>query len=200
MIPAAPCRRSRRASSRVGRLLEPLVVGRLLGGRGRLDRLNAPEEGEPPRADRVARAPVLHPWPLLVDDVPAVAFELAAQSGARARRKELRRLVLLHDRERLGLGAAPRLVVAREGEEDDEPREDREPGREDAEHPGRAVAVGEVAPLRRPPPDEEDRADGDRNGGDEDEDAHGERHRRYRLVVRSVTTITPDGLARFAPL
>jgi hypothetical protein len=56
-------------------------------------------------------------------------------------REELRVLDLLHDDQRLLLGAASRLVVTVEREEDDEPEQNREPGREHTEDPGRAVAV-----------------------------------------------------------
>ena len=138
----------------VGGLVEPLAVRRLLGRRPRLDRVQGAEEREAPRVDRAARAAGLHLGPLPVDDVAAVAEELAAEARADALREELRRLELLDDGQRLSLAAGPRLVVAREGQEHDEAGEDREPGREHAEDARRAVAVREVAPLRRAAADE----------------------------------------------
>ena len=85
-----------------------------------------------------------------MDHVTRVADELARKAGAHRGGEELGRLELLPDDLRLRLGAASRRVEALEGEEDDEPEQHGEPGREDAEDSGGAVAVLEVAPRRAP--------------------------------------------------
>src|SRR5262245_3023113 len=99
-----------------------------------------------------------------MDDVACVAPELTSESARRRWWEELRRLELLRDRDRLGVGTRQRLVVAREGEEDDEPGEDREARGEHAEHAGRAVSVREEAPLGRTSAHEQDCDDRDRVG------------------------------------
>ena len=99
------------------------------------------------------------------------------QAVADVGRKKLRRLELLHDHERLGLRAAPRLVIAREREKDDEPREDREARRQHPEHTRGPVAILEVTALGRRPPHEQHRADRDRDGTREDEDRPEQVHR-----------------------
>ena len=149
-------------------LLEPLVVGGLLARAGRLDALQRAEHRHSPGIEGIAQSAGLHPLPLAVHDVPAVADELARQLAAGGAGEELGGLDLLRHHERLGLGAGARLVVAREGEEDDEAEQNREAGRQHAEHAGGAVSVGEIAPLGRPPADEQHRRDGDRGyrGGD----------------------------------
>ena len=60
-------------------------------------------------------------------------------------REELRVLDLLHEDQGFLLGSGARLVVAREGEKDDEAEQHREPGREHSEDACRAIAVLEVA-------------------------------------------------------
>ena len=182
MIPDPPWIRSRRASSRsdvwsshLRRQPPPL---RLEGSNGCSVRKSASPHG----IDRVARVPRLHLGPLAVNDRAPVADDLTAQALAHARREELRGLELLHHRQRLALGAASRLVVAREGEEDDEPGEDREPGRQHAEDARGTVAVREVTAFRRPPANEQQRADRDRDGGHEDHEAREQAHRRRSRV------------------
>ena len=69
----------------VGALVEPLGVRRLLGGRARLDRPQRAERGDAPRVDRVAEGADSISRPLLVDDRPRVADELARQRRARRR-------------------------------------------------------------------------------------------------------------------
>ena len=118
----------------------------------------------------------LHLVPLHGGDAPAVADELARQLRAEVGREELRGLDLLHEHERLRLGARARLVVAREGEEDDEAEQDGEARREDAEHAGRAVAVREVAALGRAAADEQHRGDRDARHGRDDEEPEEEVH------------------------
>ena len=135
-----------------------------------------PEEPDAPRVDRVALRPGLHPVPLVDHHGPAVADQLSRELGSDSGGEELRGLDLLRDDEGLRLGAGARLVVAREGEEDDEPEQYGEPGRQDAEDAGRAVPVREVASLGRPPADEQHHSDRERrdSGGDEEapEDVH----------------------------
>ena len=126
ITPTAPWIRSLRAASRSDVCVEPLAVRGLLGGRLRLVRLERAEQRDAPRVDLVAQRAVLHPRPRLVDDVARVADELARQLVADPGRQELGRLDLLRERERLGLRARPRRVVARECEEDDEPEQDGE--------------------------------------------------------------------------
>ena len=102
-------------------------------------------------------------------------------------RQELRGLELLHDGERFGFPAAARLVVGREGQEDDEAGEDRKPTGEHAEHPRRAIAILEAASLRRAAPDQQHRRDRHRVDGNEDDDApendHGCRARNIHSPV-----------------
>ena len=133
-----------------GGLVEPLVVGGLLGRRLRLHGLQRAEQPHAPRVDRVSLRAGAHPVPLAVDDRAPVADELAGELAGGRSREELCVLDLLDDDQRLLLGAAARLVVAREGEEDDEPEQHREPGRQHAEDPRRAIAVLEVAALGCP--------------------------------------------------
>ena len=98
----------------------------------------------------------------------AVADELAGEVARRRPSQELGGLDLLPHDQRLLLGARPRLVVALEGEEDDEPEQHREPGGEHAEDARGAVAVGEAAALGRAPAHEQHRRH--REGGDRDDD------------------------------
>ena len=96
----------------------------------------------------------LHLRPFLVHDGARVADELAREAATHRDRHELGRLELLRDDLCLVLTAASRGVKAFEGKEDDEAQQHGKAGCEDAEHPGRAVAVLEVAPLRCPAADE----------------------------------------------
>ena len=151
------------------RLVEPLVVRRLLAGGARLDAADRAEQLQGPRVRSVADGAVLHARPLDADDGAPVADELAGQRRRHGRRELLRVLDLLHEDERLGLRSRPGLVVALEGQEDDEAEQDGEAGGEDAEDAGCPIAVREVAALRRAAAHEEHRRDGDpgRQGDDE---------------------------------
>src|SRR6185295_1508426 len=80
------------------------------------------------------------------------------------------------DELRLGLGAAPRGVVALEREENDEAEEDGQPRCEHAEHAGGAVTVLEVAPLRGSAADEQHRRDRKRRDDQDDERCPEEAH------------------------
>ena len=153
----------------VGALVEPLRVRRLLGGGPRLDGPERAERGDTPWIDRVAEGARLHLRPLLVDHRPRVADELAGEARANGDREELRRLELLRHDLRLRLGAATRGVEALEREEDDEPEEHGEPGREHAEDAGGAVAVLEVASRRSSAANEQHRRDRKRRDDHDDE-------------------------------
>ena len=160
--PSAPCTRSMRACSRVGRLVHPPVVRGLLDVGLRLDGLDGLEQRRTPRVERVAQRAVLHPRPLDADDGPGVADELAGELLAHVGGQELGGLHLLRDRDGLGLRTGARLVVGLERQEDDEPEQDREARRQHPEHAGRAVPVAEVAALRCAPPHQEHRGHGER--------------------------------------
>jgi hypothetical protein len=69
---------------------------------------------------------------------------------------------------RFGLRTATRRVVALERQKDDEPRQQREAGGEDAEHPGCAVTVREVASRRRAASHKQHRCDRDDGHGSDD--------------------------------
>jgi hypothetical protein len=86
---------------------------------------------------------------------------------------------------RASVGAAARGVVALEGQEDDEPRQQREAGGEDAEHPGSAVAVREIAPVRRAASYEEHRRDRDGRDGDDDHRGRDDAHRPPTVPART---------------
>ena len=60
-------------------LLEPLVVGRLLGRRLRLHGLQRSKQPHAPGVDRVAQRAADHPAPLVVDDGAPVTDELPGQ-------------------------------------------------------------------------------------------------------------------------
>jgi hypothetical protein len=119
--------------------------------------------------DAIAESARSHLLPLVVHDGAPVADELAGQLARGVGRQELRRLDLLDDHEGLRLSAGPGLVVAREGEEDDEAEQDRESRGEDAEDAGRAIAVGETAALGGRAPHEQHGRHGDRRRRDGDE-------------------------------
>jgi hypothetical protein len=101
---------------------------------------------------------------------------------------------LLDDDEGLRLGSASRLVVAREGEEDDEPGEDREPGREHAEDARGPVAVREVAAVRSSTSDEQDRRDRS-DDGQEDDEAPSARFTAAELYARRAPSASRRMLA-----
>ena len=90
--------------------------------------------------------------------------------------EELGRLELLSDDLRLRLGAAPRGVETLERQEHDEPEEHGEPGREDTEDSGGAVAVLEVAPRRGAATNEQHRGDRDRRDRCNDQTGPEEAH------------------------
>ena len=84
ITPTAPWTRSRRASSRVGGLVEPFIVGRLLDSRLRHDGLQRAKHPHTPRVDCVSLRALTHPVPLAVNNRTAVADELAGQlAGSR---------------------------------------------------------------------------------------------------------------------
>jgi hypothetical protein len=62
------------------------------------------------------------------------------------------------------------LVIAAEGEEDDQAEQNGEARRDDAEDTRGAVAIGEIAALGRTPADEQNRPDRDAGRGQDDED------------------------------
>ena len=131
-------------------LLEPLVVARLLDRGLERPRPERAEHGRAPRVELVVEGAVLHLVPLDVDDPAGVADELAREVVADVGREPLRGLHLLRDGQRLGLGSAPRGVVALEGEEDQEAEQHGEPGGDHPEDAGGPVAVGDEPALRRP--------------------------------------------------
>src|SRR4051812_43895415 len=92
-------------------LIEPLAVGGLLRGGLRIRELEAAEQGDAPRIERVAGLARLQLRPRLEDDGAPVANEFAAHALAHRRRHELRCLELLDDGECLCFGTAARLVV-----------------------------------------------------------------------------------------
>ena len=98
-------------------------------------RLPTPElKGLSEQQDLVTECPRLHRGPLLVNHRSRIADELAREAGTDGDRDELCRLELLSDDLRFRLASASRRVEALEGEEDDEPQQHGEPGREHAEH------------------------------------------------------------------
>ena len=111
---------------------------------------------------------LLHPGPFVERDVAAVADDVAGETLFLALGQELRGLEELPRQERLGVGAALGLVVAREGEDDDQAEQDREARREHAEDARGPVAVGEVAAFGRASPHEQHYRDC--RGGDADGD------------------------------
>ncbi len=98
--------------------------------------------------------------------------------------KELSRLELLHDEESLRLGPTPGLVVAREGQEDNQSKQDGEAGGEHAEDACRPVAVVEEAPVRSSASNEQQNRDCDSDGDPDDQDRPNEIHLRLRLLRR----------------
>ena len=162
------------------REVHPVVIGRLLGRRLGCHRLDRAKQRHGPRVERLAFGPVGQGGPLLADHGPPVTDELAAEALAGGWRQELGGLELLAQRQRLGLRAAARLVVAGEGQKDDQAEEDGEPGGQHAEDAGGAVAVLEDAARRRSAPDEQERCDGDARDKRDDRDRQDDAHRRSR--------------------
>ncbi len=130
-----------------------------------------------------------------------VADELVGEPAPHPLGQELGGLELLCHDEGLGLGAAPGSVVALEGQEHDEPEQDREPRREHAEHPCGSVAVVEVAAVGRTASDEQEHADRDPRRGHDDEQCPDEVH-SATLLRRSFGTFVilppPDHRIGFA--
>ena len=118
-----------------------------------------------------------HGRPFLRDDRPAVADQFTREVWSRLGGHQLSGFEQLQRHERLGLGAAPRIVVLREREEDDEPQEEREPGRQDAEDPRCSVAVLEAAAVGGTPAHQQHRGDHDRRHPEDDQDRPDQRHR-----------------------
>ena len=133
ITPAAPWIRARARRLAVEALVEPFRVGRLLGRGARVDRPQRAEQRDPPRVHRVALGAVLHPRPLHVDDRAAVTDELGREAPPARGREQMRDLVLLRHRQRLGLGPGARFVVARERQHHDQAQQHGESGRDDAE-------------------------------------------------------------------
>ena len=123
----------------------------------------------------------MHPRPLLVDHRARVADEVTGEPRSHRDRQELRGLELLHHGPRLCFGAAARRVEALEGEEDDESDQYGEAGGKDAEDPGRAIAVLEVAALRGASADEQHRRDRHCGDAEDDEACPDEIHRAIIL-------------------
>ena len=149
------------ASSLLSRrcLLQPVVVGRLLGRCLRFDCPQGPEQLHPPGVDLFSQRPGLHALPLHPRHRAGVADQLAGQLTRHRRREELRRLDLLGHGERLRLGAGVCRVVAGEGQEDHEAEQHGETGRQHAEHAGGTVAVVEIAAIGRAAAHQQDRRD-----------------------------------------
>ncbi len=141
--------RSRRASSRVDVWSSHLSYADCWVAVLRTYRLQRAKQLHAPLVDRVSLGTGAHPIPLAVGDRPPVADELPGEHAAGRGWKELGVLDLLDEDQRLLLGAASRLVVALEGEKDDEPEQHREPGRQHSENPGRAIPIREEAVLGR---------------------------------------------------
>jgi len=159
-----------------GGQVEPLVVGGLLGRGRRLDGLHGREHRQGPGVDGTGLGAGLQPRPFLADDRPSVADQLPAEPRAGGGRQELGGLELLDHGQRFALGPRLGLVVAGEGEEDDEPEQEREPGGEHPEHPGGAVAVAEVATLRGAPADQQHGGDGQRHRHHDNQERQDEVH------------------------
>ena len=173
----------------VGSLVEPLAVGRLLGRGAWLRRPQGTQHRQAPRVSQVAESAGLHPRPLLVDHGARIADEVTREPRSHSARQELRRLELLHDGPRLCLGAAARRVETLEGEEDDKSDQHGEAGGKDAEDPGRAIAVLEVAALGGASADEQHCRD--RHCGDAEDDKACP-HEIYRAItVSRVLRIVP---------
>src|SRR5206468_255859 len=90
------------------RLLEPLVIGRLLARGLRLDPHQRTEELDAPRIERVAQCARTHTNPLIVHNRSPVTNKLARQLSGDLPPEELCRLDLLHDCQRLRLSARAR--------------------------------------------------------------------------------------------
>ena len=128
-----------------------------------------------------------------MDDRAGVADQLAGQLGGDRVGEQLRGLHLLGDHERLGLRSGPRLVVTREGEEDDEPEQHGEPGREDPEDTRGAVTVGEVAPLGCAPAHEQHHRDRACGHTRDDQNAVKQVHWGANLPLEGQISVIPVG-------
>ena len=162
------------------------------------DRLEDSEHRGTPRVHVVTERAVFEAVPLRTGDVAGVADEGRSQLVASRRVEVLGRLHLLDDRGRLCFGPRARLVVAREGQEDDEAEQDGEPGRQHPEHARGPIAVREVAALRRAATHQEhggDREGRHHDGDDEpDQQVHG-RGTLLALPPRRSDLVPPPALA-----
>ena len=87
--------------------------------------------------------------------------------------------------------AAAGLVVAGEGQEDDEPQQDREAGGQHPEHARGAVAVLEDAAGRGVAADEQQGAHCEPHGRTDDDDAPPEVHPSSQTTARPTRAILP---------
>ena len=71
------------------------------------------------------------------------------------------------------------------GEDHDEPEQEGEPGGQDPEHPGGAVAVGEVAAVRGAPADQQHGGDRHRHRRRDEDDSQGKVHDDQVAASRS---------------
>ena len=195
ITPAAPCIRSVRACSTSPISSSHFAERGFLCWLLRLDPLGRSKEPDAPRVESALVCALLHTGPFVERDVAAVADDVARETLFLARGQELRGLEELPRQERLGVGAALGLVVAREGEDDDQTEQDREARREHAEDARGPVTVGEVAAFRRASPHEQhhrDRRCGDGDGEQaRPEDVHLGRSvcRGDRLSLRALACI-----------
>ena len=116
---------------------------------------------------------------------PPVAHQLAGELSGTGAPRNWAVCDLLREHQRLLLGPRSRLVVALEGEEDDEAEQHGESGREHAEDSRGAVAVGEAAALGRTAPHEQHRRHGEGGHGGNDEHCPDEVHREASAPARS---------------
>src|SRR6476660_10354247 len=112
-----------------------------------------------------------------MDHRARIADEITRKPRSHCDRQELRSLELLHDGPCLCFGAAARRVETLEGEEDDESDQHGEASGKDAEDPGRAIAILEVAALRSTSTDEQHCRDRDCSDAEDDEACPQEIHR-----------------------
>ena len=161
----------------IGGLIEPLGERGLLGSGLWVSCLQRPEQRDAPRIERFPGGAGLHFWPLLVHDRARVAHELTRDALADRGGKELSGLELLDDDKGFALSPVARLIVGREGEEDDEAREDRIAGGQHSEDACGPVPVLKVAPFGCASTDEEHARDRDGGHGHGDEDRPDDVHR-----------------------
>ena len=183
-------------------LIEPFAVRRLFDRRFQINILQRLEHRRAPQVDVLPEGVVLHPVPLLANDEPGVADELAGELVAEPVRQALGGLDLLSDGQRLGLRSRPRRVVALERQEDEEPEQYGEPGGQHTEDAGRPVTVGVVAAFRRPAPHQQHHGDGERRHHHDDQGTPEQVHVRAVVVGpagyrgRSITPATWPSAAR----